>query len=201
MGGAAEEGDPKKGTVHVNVIPMIDMLILLLVFQLTNFATSTFEDAADILAAMPSYGQSPSEEEPPPDAEDKIQSLTIMVSKLSEAELEATVNYTTTLSGAGSLGPFKIPAEFDQNNEMYTILYAELTNELYELKKNYPTHKSAIIRVDRNIRYEFIVQLMDAVRQKTTTVGEGAERKVTEIEELFPQISITDTGRDTSEDS
>jgi biopolymer transport protein ExbD len=58
-------------------------------------------------------------------------------------------------------------------------LTEKLTQALSELKKEVPDKKDAVLLLDSQIRYEMIIEIMDAVRIK----GD---------EELFPDISLAD---------
>ena len=54
-----------------------------------------------------------------------------------------------------------------------------LTDKLSELKKEFPEKKDAVLLLDSTIRYEVIIDIMDAVRVQGS-------------QELFPDISLAD---------
>jgi biopolymer transport protein ExbD len=58
-------------------------------------------------------------------------------------------------------------------------LTGKLTRKLSELKKEVPDKKDAVLLLDSQIRYEMIIDIMDAVR-------------VDGDQELFPDISLAD---------
>ncbi len=61
----------------------------------------------------------------------------------------------------------------------FAKLTEKLTQKLSELKKEVPDKKDVVLLLDSQIRYEMIIEIMDAVRVK----GD---------EELFPDISLAD---------
>ena len=61
----------------------------------------------------------------------------------------------------------------------FARLTEKLTQKLSELKKEVPDKKDAVLLLDSQIKYEMIIEIMDAVRVK----GD---------QELFPDISLAD---------
>ncbi|MDF1535532.1 MAG: biopolymer transporter ExbD [bacterium] len=55
----------------------------------------------------------------------------------------------------------------------------KLTGKLAELKKEVPEKRDAVLLLDSQIRYEIIIEIMDAIR-------------ILDEEELFPDISLAD---------
>lgn len=68
--------------------------------------------------------------------------------------------------------------KFEDGN-LVSSLTGKLTEKLSEVKKEFPEKKDAVLLLDSTIRYEMIIDIMDAVR-------------VQESQELFPDISLAD---------
>ena len=64
-----------------------------------------------------------------------------------------------------------------------------LTDMLVRLKAQYPEKEDATVLMEPDIEYDFLIQIMDAVRETEITV-EGSDE--TEKISLFPDISIGD---------
>ncbi|MCA9771427.1 MAG: biopolymer transporter ExbD [Myxococcales bacterium] len=60
--------------------------------------------------------------------------------------------------------------------------------ELLRIKKQYPSHKKAVLVADNDVRYESIVQVMDAIREH---VEFNEQRRAYDYVEMFPDISIS----------
>jgi biopolymer transport protein ExbD len=58
-------------------------------------------------------------------------------------------------------------------------LTEKLTRKLADVKKEFPDKKDAVLLLDSSIRYEMIIDIMDAVR-------------IDGDQELFPDISLAD---------
>lgn len=177
MAGGGDTGDPKKGSIYVNVIPMIDLLLMLLIFLLTNFASSVFEDAAAINAGMPVFGPSNPEEQEEPDPA-AIKSLRIKMLKDSGFVVTVETGLGTTLQ--------EVALRPDQ-----TYDFDQLTNVLSEVKEQYQEHEDALIEVERDTKYSDVIHAMDAVRERVSGIGSAQIVRLP----LFPSISLTDTGQ------
>ncbi|GAB4297953.1 MAG: hypothetical protein Kow0090_13310 [Myxococcota bacterium] len=176
MGADVGSDDPKKGTVYVNVIPMIDMLIILMVFLLSDFATSVFDDVRSLVAKMPVFDTP--QDEPPPDMDpNKIQDLRVRMTK-DEGFL---ITVRTGEGGSQVAVPMGADGRFD---------FPKLADELLKIKQSYESHEDALMEVERGILFQDIVDAMDSVREKLVITGDGQKMKYP----LFPSISLTDTG-------
>lgn len=63
-----------------------------------------------------------------------------------------------------------------------------LSNLLLEIKANYPSKLNATVLMEPDIRYEYLVQIMDAVGSAEIPQDDGSTKKY----ELFPEISVGD---------
>lgn len=171
---AVQTGGGKKDTLYVNVINMIDILIILLVFLLTNFATSTFEDVTTLPAKMPVFGQPPTTEQPPP-GKKEISNLEVRMQE--EKGFQIVVTVTGEAPSAIDV-PLKANKEFD---------YEKLSDELYKIKQAYEARQDILLEVEKKTQFDKVVKAMDAVRDKVVT---GAGQKMTYP--LFPSVALTD---------
>ena len=82
---------------------------------------------------------------------------------------------------------FKVVSSFDKSEDGYDL--AGLSKALVELKDKFPDKTDASLLLERQIQYDYLVQVMDTVRAKQPDADAGADakRKV-----LFPDISIGD---------
>ena len=82
---------------------------------------------------------------------------------------------------------FKVMSSFKKTGDDYDL--AGLSGALFKLKEQFPDKTDASILLERQIKYDYLVQVMDTVRAKRHDEEEGADaaRKV-----LFPDISIGD---------
>jgi biopolymer transport protein ExbD len=170
---AVQTGGGKKDTLYVNVINMIDILIILLVFLLTNFATSTFEDVTTLPAKMPVFGQ-PSQDTPPP-GKKEIQNLEVRMQ--DEKGFQIVVTVTGEMPSAIDV-PLKANKEFD---------FEKLSDELYKIKQAYEARQDILLEVEKKTQFDKVVKAMDACRDKVVT---GAGQKMTYP--LFPSVALTD---------
>lgn len=177
MGGVDAGGDPKKSTVNVNVIPMIDLLLMLLIFLLTNFANSVFEDVSALSANMPVFGASDPNDQPQDEDPNAIKSLRIRMTK----DGGFTVLVET---GAGTTAA-EIPLAADGSFD-----FARLSEELAQVKTGHEEHEEALLEVEKDLPYKSVVRAMDSVREQVLGLGTKDVTRRT----LFPTVSLTDTG-------
>lgn len=175
MAGVDSGGDPKKTSVQVNVIPMIDMMMLLVVFLLTNFAESVFEDVSSLVAKMPVFGPDNPEDQPPDEDPNQIKSLKVRMGK--------ETGYTIFIeTGAGALAPIEIPLSTDNQFDD-----EKLSEELSKVKQEHPTHEDCLLLIEKEIEYKNVVNAMDHIREQVTGIGSPQIVRST----LFPSISLT----------
>lgn len=177
MAGAVSTGR-KKETIHVNVVNMIDILIILIVFLLTNFATSTFEDISTMPAKMPVFGGQPQEEIEQPDKK-TLQNLEVRMRKEGD---QPGFQIVVTVSGEAPTG---IDISLKENKEFD---FEKLSEELYKIKQVYEARQDILLEVQKIIEYELVVKAMDAVREKVVTGAGDQKMKYP----LFQSVALTD---------
>jgi biopolymer transport protein ExbD len=170
---AVQTAGKKSDTIYVNVVNMIDILIILLVFLLTNFATSTFEDVTTLPAKMPVFG--PPSGEPPPPGKKEIQNLEVRMQE--EKGFQIVVTITGEMPSAIDV-PNKPNKEFD---------FEKLSEELYKIKQAYEARQDILLEAEKKLQFDKIIKAMDACRDKVVT---GAGQKMTYP--LFPSVALTD---------
>lgn len=166
---AAMAGGGRRGTLSVNVVNLIDILIILLVFLLTNFATSTFEDLTSVPAGMPMWGG---------DAGSGVERQKL---ERVEVRMEKEPGFTIVLAFSDrEPGVVRVPAagrgEFD---------YARLSRELLSVKQTWDFRHDVVLEAEKDLDFDRIVRAMDAIR----SIDMGI---VTGVIPLFPRIALTD---------
>ena len=178
MGASSAAGDPKKESVYVNVIPMIDMLIILMVFLISDFATAIFDDVRSLVAKMPVFDEAaPDDPEEVPDP-NKIQDLRVRM----------TTDEGFLISVRTGEGASQVPIPKRADNKFD---YTTLADELLKIKQAYDSHEEMLIEVEKGIMFQDIVDTMDSIREKLVISPQGQKMKYP----MFPSISITDTGQ------
>ena len=167
---AAVASGEKKDTLYVNVINMIDILIILLVFLLTNFATSTFEDTTSLPAGMPIIGGN----DPPPGPRPGIKQL--------EVRMEQAQGFTVVVSFED-----REPRVIDVKPRSGGFDFERLSDELLKIKQAYDTRKDVLLEADKKLAFDEIVKAMDACREKVVKGGGQVMRYP-----LFPAVALTD---------
>lgn len=197
---AVASSSGKKETLYVNVINMIDILIILLVFLLTNFATSTFEDSTTLPAKMPVFGQPA--ETPPDDLQKKqIQNLEVRMQR--EKGFQIVVTISGEMPSAIDVPLKKCEEkcqkkELDEKGNVARVLNSDnyqkdwfdfegLTAELWKIKQAYEARQDILLEAEKKLNFEEIVKAMDACRDK---IVEGGGQKINYP--LFPSVALTD---------
>jgi biopolymer transport protein ExbD len=67
-----------------------------------------------------------------------------------------------------------------------------LTKYLMKIKQKYPTETSALVLMEPDLKYDYLVQVMDVVRMAEFRREGAAPNEPTDKIELFPEISIGD---------
>lgn len=80
----------------------------------------------------------------------------------------------------------RVVAAIPKKDGEYDI--GKLSEMLSRLKARYPEKEDATILMEPKIEYDYIIQIMDAVRSTEKTPGSAAAERV----ELFPKVSIGD---------
>jgi len=193
MAVAASSGG-KRDTIYVNVVNMIDILIILLVFLLTNFATSTFEDVNSLPVKMPVFGQV-NQDQPPP-GKKEIQNLEVRMRQdpgpnNEKAGFQIVVTITGEMPASIEVplvdstvkeykGEVKAGKDFD---------YEKLSQELMNIKQNYQSRQDILLEAEKKLPFEKIVKAMDACRD---IVQEDKATRQKAFVPLFPSVALTD---------
>lgn len=163
----------KGDTLQVNVVNMIDILIILLVFLLTNFATSTFEDTTSLPASMPVFV--PDDGKKPPVRPEASQ-LEVRMTQGNGF----TIIVRTEDRSAGTIDvALKEGGAFD---------FERLSDELLKIKQAYAARQDVILEADKRLPFDLVVKAMDAVREKIIGGGGGQLARMP----LFPAVALTD---------
>ncbi|MBI5529425.1 MAG: biopolymer transporter ExbD [Deltaproteobacteria bacterium] len=166
---SAVSGGARRETLSVNVVNLIDILIILLVFLLTNFATSTFEDLTSVPAGMPVWGRDAGSGV----AREKLDRV--------EVRMESQPGFTIVL-GFSDREPAVVrvpangPAGFD---------YARLSRELLSVKQSWEFRHDVLLEAEKDLSFDVIVKAMDAIRSIDMGVVAG-------VMPLFPRVALTD---------
>lgn len=145
----------------INLTPMMDILTVLVVFLLISavFVSITIQELAVPTAAGAEAHSMPN------------------------FAIEVIVRRAGLEISNGSVVSDRIPKKDDQ----YDI--AALSKTLLRLKAQYPGKQDASVLMEPDIKYDHLIEIMDAVRS-TEVRAEGSE-EVKKID-LFPKISIGD---------
>ncbi len=81
----------------------------------------------------------------------------------------------------------RVIARFPKVDDEYDL--QKLSEYLLKIKKNYPDKTDAIVLMESEIEYDYLVRVMDAVR--SAEIKQGEELELQKIA-LFPDISIGD---------
>ena len=147
---------------ELNLSSMIDMMMILVFFLLVH---GGFIRLAVLQLNLPS-AQSATQPEPP------------------AFELEITVREASIDIGDRSAGLINRIEKTDSGYD-----YTRLTENLRQLKQQYPAKEEATVLVEPYIPYEVVVAVMDRVR-----VAEERDETLNRVNrvELFPQVSVGD---------
>ena len=149
-------------TAEINLTSMIDMMTILVFFLLVH---GGFVRLALLELNLPA-AQSQATEEPP------------------SFQLEITVRSTGIDVGDRTVG---LLSHMDKTAQGYD--FAQLTDYLTKLKKQFPEKTDATLLLEPDIPYDVLVSVMDKVR-----VAEQADAAAGRVQrmDLFPDISIGD---------
>jgi len=152
---------PDTDIMHVlNLTPMMDILTVLVVFLLV---TAVFMSITVMELSIPTSGDRPAPGKP-------------------NIAIEVIIRETGLQIANGSAVQAVIPKKGDK----YDIEL--LSKMLVQLKEQYPEKQDATVLMEPTIEYDYLIQVMDAVRVAEVR-AEGKEvRKIV----LFPNISIGD---------
>ena len=157
-----EPSDFDTDIMHViNLTPMMDILTVLVVFLLITavFMSITVEELS-----VPTVARAEAHSMP-------------------NFAIEVIVRRAGLEISNGSAVSDRIPKKDDQ----YDI--GALSKLLLRLKAQYPEKQDATVLMEPDIKYDHLIEIMDAVRStKVAAEGGGEARKI----DLFPKISIGD---------
>jgi biopolymer transport protein ExbD len=159
---AGKPSDFETDIMHlINLTPMMDILTVLVVFLLISavFVSITIEELAVPTAAGAEAHSVPN------------------------FAIEVIVRRAGLEISNGSVVSDRIP----QKDDKYDI--GALSQTLLRLKAQYPGKQDASVLMEPDIKYDHLIEIMDAVRS-TEVRAEGSE-EVKKID-LFPKISIGD---------
>ncbi|MCC6751583.1 MAG: biopolymer transporter ExbD [Deltaproteobacteria bacterium] len=141
--------------IHINITPMIDVLISLLFFLLISFGAVII---ALINATVPVQSEGSAE---PQTGKVKI----TMGLSITKKEIVASASHDR-LSEAELA---KLKKTFPATKDGYD--YKALNEYLYTVKRQYQESENVIITPDPEIDYDTLVQVMDASREKVTILN------------------------------
>jgi biopolymer transport protein ExbD len=166
---SAVSGGARRETLSVNVVNLIDILIILLVFLLTNFATSTFEDLTSVPAGMPVWGGDAGTS-PPRGVLEKV-----------EVRMEREKGFTVLLTfDDREAGVVRVPADGREGFD-----FPRLSRELLSVKQAWDFRHDVLLEAEKDLSFDLIVKAMDAIR----SIDMGV---VTGVMPLFPRVALTD---------
>ena len=153
----------RKAASDLNILPMIDMMVILVFFLIF---TAVFSKTNILELNLPSSTAGV------PDLPDGLQ-LEVIV---REASIDVADRKTGVLQSLPNT-----PGGYD---------LAALGSYLERVKAKFPANESATILMGPDISYDVLVQVMDTVRVRAMPGGLGAPAPAPL--ELFPQISVGD---------
>jgi biopolymer transport protein ExbD len=152
-----------KEVAELNITAFMNLMVILVPFLLI---TAVFSRLAVLELNLPSSdSQSVDQQEP-------------------ELQLEITVREDSIEVGDRNAGVLSRIANTDEGYDL-----AELNGYLTRVKQQFPDKADATLLLERDISYQVLVEVMDAVR--VAERFDGAGRDVVRYE-LFPEISIGD---------
>ncbi len=160
--GGVEPSDFDTDIMHVlNLTPMMDILTVLVVFLLITavFMSITIEELSVPTAAGGSAANTPN------------------------FAIEVIVRKAGLEIANGS----SVQAAIPKKDDKYDLDL--LSKMLLRLKAQYPEKDDATVLMEPDIKYDYLIEIMDAVRE--TTVRTEGSQEVKKID-LFPKISIGD---------
>jgi biopolymer transport protein ExbD len=150
--------------VPINLVPMIDILTVLVLYLLVG-AIATHLSVLQV--ALPGKDAAP----PPDKPRDQV-----MVT-VRKGTLELGNQFGNQYSAIATFPPL---ADKQHN-------YAALTAKLIEIKQRLPREESIVLLLEKDIEYDMLVQVMDAVRQRPKNPDDPLAGYA-----LFPNISFGD---------
>ena len=158
---------------ELNIVPYLDILMNLIMFMLLSI---TGLSAFGILnVSAPNYGGPTTQIT---DESDKPKLLlTVLISKKGfyVAATGGVVGQQSQGQGNPSEAPPSIPKKSDGSYD-----YTALTENMVNVKKEFPSESKVIVGAEGDIPYEVLVQTMDAIRETP-----GKERKL-----LFTDVTL-----------
>ncbi|MCA9531275.1 MAG: biopolymer transporter ExbD [Myxococcales bacterium] len=159
--------DPSEVSEELNIIPLLDILVNLIMFLLMSLTTVAF--FAQVEATLPAYRQGGV------GARSTEQQLNLNVTVTAEGVIvtgsggKLAPGCETTAIGRVITVPVKSPGEYDWN---------KLNACIARVKSQFPNEKKVTVSADPLVEFQYVVSAMDAVRV------EGSK-------ELFPQVFLS----------
>jgi biopolymer transport protein ExbD len=145
----------------LNLTPMMDILTVLVVFLLITavFMSVTIEELS-----VPTAAGGPASNQP-----------------------NFAIEVIVRKAGLEIANGLSVEAAIPKKNDQYDL--DMLSKMLLRLKARYPEKEDATVLIEPDIKYDYLIQIMDAVRGSGVR-AEGSEEVGKMV--LFPQISIGD---------
>jgi biopolymer transport protein ExbD len=143
---------PHEHEAELNIIPYLDIMVNLVMFMLmsmTGFITFQM-----VNVNMPDLSPEGSAINPPPKSADQNLTLNVSISK-SGFVIAATGGVLPGVSGAQPTIALRPDGKYD---------FEALTEKMTAIKKQYPATSQFFLAADKDVKYDIIVQTMDATR-------------------------------------
>jgi len=163
-------GEAPPAQVDLNLTALMDILSNLLFFLLASFG-------ATIVMAINTTV--PTQSESKTDVADTAQSVTLNV---NVSKKQVDINASGTQQSEAELAAFRkiIPNVDGVPN------FPAITDHLYDVKQKYPRSDTMILMPEPGVRYDTMIRLMDAAREKSVRVG-----LTSSMVPLFPSVVIS----------
>lgn len=163
-------GEASTPDVDLNLTALMDILSNLLFFLLASFGATVI---MAINVTVPTQSSDKS------DVAETVQAVTLAV-KISKTAID--VGATSNGIPESELGPLarRIP------NQGETPDIAAFAAHLYDIKQKYPKSDTMILTPESGTRYDVLVKVMDAARERPVDVA-GQDRNL----KLFPTVVVS----------
>ena len=184
-GPVGEGGDDDIGSLDLNLTALMDILSNLLFFLLASFGAAVI---SVVSASVPvsSTGDS--------DVAKSDDSITMTVN-LGPAGFRIvpgseTIDPAVLETLKLNIPRLKSPPKDAAKGALNELDYPKLTEALYRVKQSYPKSESVILVPDPKIKYDEVVQTMDASRERWETDAKG---KLLKKHVLFGKVVVSTT--------
>jgi biopolymer transport protein ExbD len=167
---------PHEHEVELNLIPYLDIMVNLVMFMLLSM--TGFLAFQMINVNMPDLSQGAGSGEPPPKSDAEKLTLNISVSTkgfylaasggVLPGESAPGTGQVDTKTSAPTIPIKGMKLNKETNKEEPEYDYEKLTARMWEIKKAYPAVSQFFLAADKAVRYDVIIQTMDATRGDPT---------------------------------